>query len=206
MNKYDLEHVTTGHAMMSSDEWQDALPPRLRPLLFARAHRAHVPPRQGVRHQAGAPRQPRAAVLFHLPPGKGAPAAGRLLPPQAAPPAPLRPAAREPAGVLPAPAVGSRGNPRQSGRATTCSCTGSAKRSSATPRLMSTAHWSCRNWARTTHSQSRRPKSPPPSRLKRRTPSRTSPPPHRPRWRVRPHRPCRAATTGAGGCRRAAAR
>src|SRR5579862_3016928 len=83
-----------------------ALPPRLRPLLLQGAYRAAAAPRQGVGDQAGPPRQPRAAVLFHLPPGEGAPAAGRLRAPQGQIATPRRAAAREPAHLLSAAAVG----------------------------------------------------------------------------------------------------
>ena len=39
MNKYDLEHVTTGHPRMSPDQWTKGLSRRLQPLLLGRACR-----------------------------------------------------------------------------------------------------------------------------------------------------------------------
>ena len=46
MNKYDLEHVTTGHARMTHDEWQNVYQPGLVDLLHARAHADDLAPRQ----------------------------------------------------------------------------------------------------------------------------------------------------------------
>ena len=111
MNKYDLEHVTTGHPVMTAARLAGSLSRSLGPLLLGRAHRDDLPPRQSIRHQAGAPAQPYPAILLHLYSGKRAPAAGRLFPAQIAPPAPRRPAARKSARFLPAPGPGSRRNP-----------------------------------------------------------------------------------------------
>ena len=111
MNKYDLEHVTTGHPVMTARRVAAGLSRRLGPLLLGRAHRDDLPPRQGIRHQAGASVEPYPAILLHLHSGKRASAAGRLFPPQIAPRAPRRPAARKPARLLSAAGLGSRSKP-----------------------------------------------------------------------------------------------
>ena len=133
MNKYDLEHVTTGHPDHDRGRLAKSLSRCLGPLLFGRAHRNHLSPRQGERHQAGAASEPHPAILLHFYSGKRASAAGRLFPPQSAKQPPLRPAARKPAGVLPAPAPRSSSQPTPSSPPSTSTCTRSAAASNATP-------------------------------------------------------------------------
>ena len=91
MNKYDLEHVTTGHARMTPEEWHEVYRAGLVDLLHARAHADDPAPRRRGRNM-GMSRL--MAVLFvfsaAVPVEKRASAAGRLLPPEV----PARPAAR----------------------------------------------------------------------------------------------------------------
>ena len=78
MNKYDVEHVTTGHALMMPAGMGDGIPDRLGTLLFAGTYRARPAPREGLGAAHRAARQPSAAILVYLPPGTRAPAARRF--------------------------------------------------------------------------------------------------------------------------------
>jgi len=78
MNKYDLEHVTTGHSVMTSGDWQEVYR-RAGDLYYSAEHIEMIFRRQRVRYQAGAYLKSYPAILFRLPAGKRASAAGRLI-------------------------------------------------------------------------------------------------------------------------------
>ena len=103
MNKYDLEHVTTTHPVMTAQQWQRSLSPSLGSLLFGATYRNHLPPCQGKRHQTGAAVKSYPAILFYLYSRKRAPFAGRLFPAQNPPQPPAGAAGDKPSRVLPAP-------------------------------------------------------------------------------------------------------
>ena len=84
MNKYDLEHVTTGHSVMTSADWQEVYR-HAWDLYYSAEHIETIfRARQGLRRQAGASVEPHPPILFHLSAGECAPAAGPLLPAQIA--------------------------------------------------------------------------------------------------------------------------
>ena len=68
MNKYDLEHVTTAPSGDDATQSGRSSTAEAWDLYYSPEHiETHLPPRQGIRHQAGAAAQPRPAILFHLP-------------------------------------------------------------------------------------------------------------------------------------------
>jgi len=131
MNKYDLEHVTTGHPVMTAGEWQEVYR-RAWDLYYSAEQSRRSSAAPGVGHQAGAPPKPYSAVLLHLPAGERASAAGRLFPAQIAPRAPRRPAPRNPDRNSISDGSARSSQPTSSSPPSTSICTASAAASSAT--------------------------------------------------------------------------
>ena len=116
MNKYDLEHVTTGHPVMTAADWQEVYREAWDlyysaehiETIFRRAKASGIKPVRLLNHIL--------QFYFTFIQENVHPAAGRLFPPQIAPRAPRRPAARKPARLLPEAGPGSPRNPHQARR------------------------------------------------------------------------------------------
>ena len=116
MNKYDLEHVTAHHPLMTDAEWQELYrraldlyySPEHIERMFRRAKASGIKPVRLVNHVL--------QFYFTFRQEKVHPLQGGFVRRKVRSPAPLRAAAREPAAVLPAPAVGSGRHPCPAGR------------------------------------------------------------------------------------------
>ena len=140
MNKYDLEHVTTGHPVMSAAGVAGGLSQGLGPLLFGRAYRNDLSPRQGERDQAGAAAQSYPAILLHLHSGKRASAAGRIFPAQIAAAAGGRACRAKTRSSFIRAGSAKSSRPMPSSLLSTCICTASAAASNATTAPIPTRH------------------------------------------------------------------
>ena len=115
MNKYDLEHVTTGHRAMSAADWQGVYrkawdlyySPEHIETILRRAKASGIKPVRLLNHVL--------QFYFTFIQENVHPLQGRLLPAQIAAAAPGRIAAREPAGLLSSPGPRGRRDPRQAG-------------------------------------------------------------------------------------------
>ena len=140
MNKYDLEHVTTGHPIMTAEDWQKVYRDAWDLYYSEAPYRNDLSPRQGERHQAGAAAKSYPAILLHLYSGKCASASGRLFSAQATPQPPLGNGARKPARRSIRAGFAKSSKPTRSSPPFTCTCTRSAAASNATTAPIPTRH------------------------------------------------------------------